>query len=229
MLPETFPAVFHSTIKEFVLFVKIFQEPEYPGLEKLSSDLQDQLTPNGKVLVCLSGGRDSCYILHLIHEFGFDVIVYTYDWGMVTTAARENMSRMCGDLGIEHVLVSPDIRQNRVRIHRVLRAWLKSLKLGTIPILMAGDKPYFRWAREIARERGDIPAVLADHPMETTGFKAMLAGATFLQIKPVEFRIVLAQLVWQKWLFPTACTPHNLRECFLPFLKKDSQDSLTIT
>ena len=178
VLPETFPGISFND-QGVCSICQNFQEPEYPGLKKLSSDLQDQLTPNGKVLVCLSGGRDSCYILHLIHEFGFDVIAYTYDWGMVTTAARENMSRMCGDLGIEHVLVSPDIRQNRVRIHRALRAWLKKPKLGTIPILMAGDKPYFRWAREIARERGDIPAVLADHPMETTGFKAMLAGATF--------------------------------------------------
>ena len=178
VLPETFPGI--SFNEQGVCSIcQNFQDPEYPGLEQLSKDLRDRLTPNGKVLVCLSGGRDSCYILHLINELGFDVIAYTYDWGMVTTAARENMSRMCGDLGIEHVLVSPDIRQNRVRIHRALRAWLKKPKLGTIPILMAGDKPYFRWASQIARERGDIPAVLADHPMETTGFKAMLAGANF--------------------------------------------------
>ena len=96
---------------------------------------------------------------------------------MVTTAARENMARLCGALGVEHILVSPNIRKNRIRIRRALTAWLKHPRLGTLPILMAGDKPYFRWAGTIAKERGGLPAVMADHPLETTGFKSMLAGA----------------------------------------------------
>ncbi len=110
-------------------------------------------------------------------DLGFDPIAYTYDWGMVTTAARENMARMCGTLETEHILVSPDIRKNRRRVKRALTAWLKHPRVGTIPILMAGDKPYFRFAQIVARERGHLPAVMADHPLETTGFKSMLAGA----------------------------------------------------
>ena len=31
--------------------------------------------------------------------------------------------------------------------------------------------------KKVAHERGNLPVLLADHPMETTGFKAMLAGA----------------------------------------------------
>jgi len=42
---------------------------------------------------------------------------------------------------------------------------------------MAGDKPYYRWGKEVAQERGHLPVLLADHQMETTGFKSMLAGA----------------------------------------------------
>ncbi len=176
VLPETFPGI--SFDGDGVCSVcREFQLPKYPGIEKFVSDLEQKVPSSGKVLVCLSGGRDSSYILHLTHSLGFSPIAYTYDWGMVTTAARENMSRMCGDLGVEHIVVSPDIRKNRIRINRALTAWLKNPKLETIPILMAGDKPYFRWGREVAHERGNLPVLLADHPMETTGFKAMLAGA----------------------------------------------------
>ena len=33
---------------------------------------------------------------------------------------------------------------------------------GALPILMAGDKPYFRWAMTVAKERGGLPAVMAE-------------------------------------------------------------------
>ena len=176
VLPETFPGITFDN-NGTCSVCNDFKLPEYPGIEKFVSDLEQELPSSGEVLVCLSGGRDSSYILHLTHSLGFTPVAYTYDWGMVTTAARENMSRMCGDLGVEHIVVSPDIRKNRTRIKRALIAWLKNPKLETIPILMAGDKPYFRWGRKVARERGNLPVLLADHPMETTGFKAMLAGA----------------------------------------------------
>ena len=89
---------------------------------------------NKNVLTCLSGGRDSCYILHLVKELGFSPIAYTYDWGMVTTTARENMSRMCAKLEVEHVLVAPDISKHRQRINRALRGWLVKPEIATIPI-----------------------------------------------------------------------------------------------
>ncbi|MGD9702360.1 MAG: hypothetical protein AB7Q42_01045 [Acidimicrobiia bacterium] len=176
VLPESFPGIEFdadgccSVCAQFV-------QPRYDGVEALVRDLT-AASPDGRsVLVCLSGGRDSCYVLHLVKELGFDPIAYTYDWGMVTTAARENMAKLCGALGTEHILVSPNIRKNRLRIQRALTAWLRHPRVGTLPILMAGDKPYFRYARIVAAERGGLPAVMADHPLETTGFKSMLAGA----------------------------------------------------
>lgn len=176
ILPETFPGIDFD--EDGVCSVcRAFAPPTYSGLDALERDLR-AASPDGRtVLVCLSGGRDSCYILHLIVEMGLEPIAYTYDWGMVTTAARENMARMCGQLGVEHILVSPDIRRNRRRIHRALDAWLSHPKVGTLPILMAGDKPYFRFAGIVGEERGGLPAVMADHPLETTGFKSALAGA----------------------------------------------------
>ncbi len=52
-------------------------------------------------IVPFSGGRDSCYSLHLIaKELKMKpTITYTYDWGMVTYLGRRNISRMSAALG----------------------------------------------------------------------------------------------------------------------------------
>jgi len=176
LLPETFPKIVFDT-NGVCSICNSFVPPTYGGIEQLKQDLKSA-SPNGKdVLVSLSGGRDSCYILHLVKEMGFNPIAYTYDWGMVTTAARENMARICGILNVEHVLVSPDIQKNRARIKHALQGWLRRPDVATVPILMAGDKPYLRFAKIVADERGSLPVVMADHHLETTGFKSMLAGA----------------------------------------------------
>ena len=94
-----------------------------------------------RVLVNLSGGRDSCFALHKTIELGFNPIAFTYDWGFVSTAARENMARMCGALNVQHIVVSPDIQKNRRIVSAALSAWLKKPNAGTSPILMSGDKP----------------------------------------------------------------------------------------
>ena len=53
-------------------------------------------------------------LLHLIKkEFGLRPVTFTYDWGMVTDLARRNVARICGQLGIQNILVSADIAQKR--------------------------------------------------------------------------------------------------------------------
>lgn len=176
LLPTTFPGLMFNE-QQICELCERFSRPTFLGADRLKNALSES-SPDGKtVLVCLSGGRDSCYVLHLVTELGFKPLAYTYDWGMVTTAARENMARMCGKLSVEHILVSPNISLNRQRVGRALRAWIRKPDLATVPILMAGDKPYFRFSQIVAAERGGIPAVMADHHLETTGFKSSLAGA----------------------------------------------------
>ena len=196
LLPETFPNIKFDAQGVCNICLS-FIPPIYEGIEQLKLDLA-AASPNGRdVLVCLSGGRDSCYILHLIKELGFHPTAYTYDWGMVTTAARENMAKMCGILGVEHILVSPDIQKNRARVKHALVGWLGHPDIATVPILMAGDKPYFRFAKVISKERGNLPAVMADHHLETTGFKSMLAGAIPTQGSNggVEYRLTRKSLI----------------------------------
>lgn len=128
-------------------------------------------------LVMLSGGRDSCFGLHYaVRELGLKPIAYTYDWGMVTDIARRNAALMCGELGVEHIIVSADIAWKRANVRKNLNAWLKKPELGMIPLFTAGDKQYFYYAEQV-RKANDLPVVLvSENPLELTRFKAGFCG-----------------------------------------------------
>jgi len=128
-------------------------------------------------VVPFSGGRDSCYGLHLIvEELKMKPITYTYDWGMVTDLGRRNISRMCAELGVENIIVADDIQQKRDNIRMNLKAWLKKPDLGMINILMAGDKHFFRHVETVKRQTGISLNLWGANPLETTHFKAGFLG-----------------------------------------------------
>ena len=149
---------------------------------KPRSVLEDLLTRyrsagNGSCIMPFSGGRDSSFALHLItKEFGMRPITMTYDWGMVTDLARRNISRMCGELGVENILIADDISKKRRNIRLNLQAWLKKPDLGMINILMAGDKHFFRHIETIKRETGISLNIWGMNPLEVTHFKAGFLG-----------------------------------------------------
>jgi hypothetical protein len=131
----------------------------------------------GRVLVPLSGGRDSCFGLHVaVREMGLDAVAYTYDWGMVTDLARRNISRMCGELGVEHILVSADIVRKRQNVRRNVLAWLRRPHLGAVPLFMSGDKQFYLHAQRLRSQLGCELVLLASNPYERTDFKAGFAG-----------------------------------------------------
>jgi hypothetical protein len=130
-----------------------------------------------KVLVPLSGGRDSCFALHYIKtELGLDPIAYTYDWGMVTDLARRNCSRLCSKLGVEHIIVSADIPQKRKYIRQNVEAWLKQPDLGVIPLFMAGDKQYFYYAEQVQKRTGVSFQIWGNNRLERSDFKTGFCG-----------------------------------------------------
>jgi glucosamine--fructose-6-phosphate aminotransferase (isomerizing) len=128
-------------------------------------------------IVPFSGGRDSCYGLHLIAtELKMKPITYTYDWGMVTDLGRRNISRMCAELGIENIIVADDIELKRRNISKNLRAWLKCPNLGMVSILTAGDKHFFRHVETVKRQTGISLNLWGVNPLEVTHFKAGFLG-----------------------------------------------------
>lgn len=128
-------------------------------------------------IVPFSGGRDSCFGLHLIvKELQMKPVTYTYDWGMVTDLGRRNISRMCAELGVENIIVADDITRKREYIAMNLRAWLKSPHLGMISILTAGDKHFFRHIETIKQQTGISLNLWGINPLEVTHFKAGFLG-----------------------------------------------------
>ena len=128
-------------------------------------------------IVGVSGGRDSIFGLHYLKQvLGMNPVAYTYDWGMVTDLARRNTARICGKLGIEHILVSADIQQKRAYIRANVEAWLERPTLGTVPLFMAGDKAYFYHLTRVREQLGVTLAFLCENPLERTDFKTGFAG-----------------------------------------------------
>ena len=128
-------------------------------------------------IVPFSGGRDSCYGLHLIaKELKMKPITYTYDWGMVTDLGRRNISRMSAALGVENIIVADDIALKRRNIAMNFRAWLKSPHLGMVSILTAGDKHFFRHVETVKQQTGISLNLWGVNPLEVTHFKAGFLG-----------------------------------------------------
>ena len=148
LLPETFPFINYDD-HGVCNFCNSYTRINYQGEAALMKVADNFRRENGKAecLVPFSGGRDSSYALHyVVKELGLKPITFSYDWGMLTDLGRRNQARMCGELGVEHILISADIRKKRDNIRKNVLAWLKQPNLGTVPLFMAGDKQYFYFA-----------------------------------------------------------------------------------
>jgi len=183
ILPETFP--FIAFDDEGVCNYCHGYRPKYQGRttavsqQQFVAKLEKYRSKNGSpdVLVPFSGGRDSCYGLHLIKkEFGFNPITFTYDWGMVTDLARRNIARLCGALGVQNILVSADLKVKRDNIRKNVAAWLKKPDLGMVPLFMAGDKHFFKIVNTLKRQTGIRLDLWSANPLENTDFKSGFCG-----------------------------------------------------
>jgi len=152
-------------------------------------------------IIPFSGGRDSCYGLHLVvKELKMKPITYTYDWGMVTDLGRRNISRMSAQLGVENIIMAADIAQKRRNITKNLTAWLKSPHLGMISILTAGDKHFFRHIETVKKQTGISLNLWGVNPLEVTHFKAGFLGVPpYFEEERVYTHGAMKQLRYQ-WL-----------------------------
>ena len=128
-------------------------------------------------IIPFSGGRDSCYTLHLaVKELGLKPITYTYDWGMVTDLGRRNISRMCSELGVENIIFAANIEKKRQNIQKNVSAWLEKPHLGMINIFTAGDKHFFKFVDTVKKETHLRLNLWGINPLETTHFKTGFLG-----------------------------------------------------
>ena len=136
-------------------FCSDYEKQNFYGEERLYQILDKYRSKNGEpdCIVGLSGGRDSSYGLHLIKtKYKMNPIAYTFDWGLTTDISRINASKLCGKLGVEHIIRSANIDERRSHVRENLFAWLKRPHLGMIPLLQAGDKAFYEYGRKLSKE-----------------------------------------------------------------------------
>lgn len=178
ILPETMPFINFDNhgVCNYCKNYKVRNQP------KPLSELMDLIEPYRRVvgnecIVPFSGGRDSCFGLHLIvNELKLKPVTYTYDWGMVTDLGRRNISRMCHKLNVENIIVAADIAKKRKNIKKNLVAWLKKPHLGMMALLTAGDKHFFRYVEDVKRELDVSLNLWGINPLEVTHFKTGFLG-----------------------------------------------------
>lgn len=178
ILPETMPYIQFDTdgVCNYCTNYRVRNHPR-PKEELFELVKPYRRTKGDEVLVPFSGGRDSCYALHLIvKELELKPVTYTYDWGMVTDLGRRNISRMSSELGVENIIVAADITKKRDYIRRNLNAWLKSPHLGMLSVLTAGDKHFFRHIETVKKQTGLSLNLWGINPLEVTHFKAGFLG-----------------------------------------------------
>ncbi len=152
---------------------------QWHGREALEAAVRPFRRADGRpeAVLALSGGRDSTFALHYVRTvLGLNPLAYTYDWGMVTDLARRNIARICGKLGVEHILVSADIPRKRAYIRMNVLAWLRRPDLGTVPLFMAGDKQFFHHANRLRRQLRIPLLIFSMNPLERTDFKTGFCG-----------------------------------------------------
>ena len=202
ILPETMPFISfdHNGVCNYCLNYKTRNSP------KPKSELFDLVKPYRRenrpdCIIPFSGGRDSCYGLHLVvNKLKMRPITYTYDWGMVTDLGRRNISRMCSELKVENIIIAADISKKRRNIAMNLKAWLKSPHLGMVSIFTAGDKHFFRHVETVKKQTGINLNLWGVNPLEVTHFKAGFLGVRpDFEEKRVYIHGISKQLKYQ-WL-----------------------------
>lgn len=173
LLPETFPFIEFDSAGVCTM-CHGYRAPLAKAVPNLLIN-----TPNTyrTCLAPISGGRDSCFGLHyMVRKMGIKPVAYTYDWGMITDLARRNISRMCGSLGVEHVLISANIARKREYVRKNVTAWLRRPRLGTVPLFMAGDKQFFYYAEKLRQQMKLDTILFSMNPLERTDFKVGFCG-----------------------------------------------------
>ena len=154
VLPETYPFISFDN-DGICNYCHNYKNQKFLGEEKLEEFLSKYRKNDlsNDCLMGLSGGRDSCYGLHVLKtKFKMNPVAFTYDWGLTTDISRLNASIMCGKLGVEHIIRSADIEKKRRYVRQNIFAWLRDPHLGMLPIVQAGDKDFMEYGRTLCKD-----------------------------------------------------------------------------
>jgi asparagine synthetase B (glutamine-hydrolysing) len=179
ILPESYPFMDFDA-QGVCSYCRRWRPIQAKGADALRAAVEPYRSRDGSpdVIVAFSGGRDSAYGLHYMKTvLGMNPVAFTYDWGMVTDLARRNQARICGKLGVEHIIRSADLSQKRRFIRKNVEAWLKQPELGMVTLFTAGDKEFYHHARQLRKETGiKLVVFCTGNMIEDTPYKTGLCG-----------------------------------------------------
>lgn len=72
-------------------------------LHKIVEDMKTSKSGEHDCLMLLSGGKDSTYVLYQLVEMGLKPLVFSFDNGYISDAAKANIRRVVDDLGLDLV------------------------------------------------------------------------------------------------------------------------------
>ncbi|MDH5639506.1 MAG: hypothetical protein OEZ04_13550, partial [Nitrospinota bacterium] len=220
ILPETMPFIEFDEKGE-CSYCKAYSHSYGPlkGIEALEKILAPHRRTDGgpDCVFAFSGGRDSSYGLHVIKkELGMNPVAFTYDWGMVTDLARRNQARLCGKLGVEHILISADIKMKREHIRKNVMAWLKKPELGMIPLFMAGDKHFYHYAYQVMEQTGASVIIFSENMRyERAQFKEGFSGVNQATPRPYGISSINKLLLLSYYLKQYARNPAYINTSLL--------------
>lgn len=145
VLPETFPGIEFDN--EGVCNYCKSYEPMNPLGEDAFIKLLSKYRGKGKeydVLVPISGGRDSSYVVHqMVKKYNMRVIGVTVDSGFTCEEGWRNIRVLVEKLNIPYVILRNEEKIIRAKKNTKIKfnGWLKQPSINMIiPVLNAGDK-----------------------------------------------------------------------------------------
>ncbi|MFH1005409.1 MAG: 7-cyano-7-deazaguanine synthase [Bacteroidota bacterium] len=109
------------------------------------------------VLVPISGGKDSTYVLYLaVKKYKLNVLTYTFDNGFMNALAKKNIESSIKNCGVDHIWVKHDLKLIQELYRTALiysgeicgicgigieRSMLKISEAWKIPIILLGTSP----------------------------------------------------------------------------------------
>jgi hypothetical protein len=110
VLPETYPNTFFDE-QGVCNHCLNHRDPAPMAQDSLLSHLQEakKRSRGYDVLVPLSGGKDSTYVLYLAARvYGLSVLAYTFDNGFLSDTALANIESALRTTGVDHLFFKPD-------------------------------------------------------------------------------------------------------------------------
>ena len=106
--------------------------------------------PQYDCISLLSGGKDSTYVLARLVDMGLKVLAFTMDNGYISEQAKENVNRIVGQLGVDHVYgKTPHMNEIFVdslhRHHNVCNGCFKTIYTLSTQIALEQEDSLYRY------------------------------------------------------------------------------------